>query len=232
MTTRESTDREIQAAVTDELAFTPSIDSTYINVMVNRGAVTLTGEVSTYPERREAEKAALRVRGVNSVAEQIMVRNVLGLVSDAVIAHAANEALARAADVPSDCVTVTVHHRHVTLTGNTPWQYQRYACERAVRGLHGIGGLSNEITVRPTFTPDGIHEAITAALIRSAQLEGENVSVTAVGGDVTLEGHVRTWAERHQAELAAWSAPGVTNVNNHISIGRRLERAERGPAIS
>jgi osmotically-inducible protein OsmY len=216
--TIESADKVVQAAVVDELQFTPSIDSTYITVAVNRGAVTLFGDVGTFPEKRHAERAALRVRGVNSVAEQLMVRSVWGIASDAVIANSANEALERAVDVPTGCVTATVHERHVTLTGSTPWQYQRAACARAVRALHGVAGVVNDVTVRPTFTPDGIGHAITTALMRSAQLAGHLVVVTATGGDVTLEGTVHTWAERHEAEYAAWSAPGVTNVNNHINI--------------
>lgn len=218
MTTLEDADREIRAAVMEELRFTPSIGNRPITVAVNRGAVTLSGVVDTYPEKRQAEKAALRIRGVNAVTERLTVRSTWGITSDAMIARAANEALKRAVEVPSDCVTATVDKRCVTLTGSTPWQFQRAACERAIRSLHGLSGVVNDVTVRPTFTADGISQSITAALVRSAQLEAESIVVTAQGGDVTLEGEVRTWAERHEAEQAAWSAPGVTNVNNHIAI--------------
>lgn len=215
------TDRDIQSAVIAELSWTPSVESTYIDVTVNRGAVRLSGEVDTYPEKRHAERAALRVRGVTAVAEQISVRSPVSSLTDSMIAHSANEALAHAVDVPQGCVTATVHRRQVTLTGSTPWQYQRTACARVVRTLRGVTGVVNVVEVRPTLTPDGVHHAITRALMRSAQIEGENVVVTAVGGDVTLEGRVHTWAERHEAEFAAWSAPGVSNVNNHLHIDHR-----------
>jgi osmotically-inducible protein OsmY len=221
MTTLEDADRQVQAAVMEELRFTPNVDCAHISVAVNRGAVTLSGEVDTYPEKRHAEKAALRIRGVGAVAEQLVVRSGWGIATDAVIAHAANEALQRAVDVPSGCVTATVLHRHVTLTGSTPWQHQRAACTRAVNSLHGVAGVVNAVTVSPTFTPEGIGQAISAAFVRSAQLGAANIVVTAKGGDVTLEGTLHTRAERHEAEYAAWSAPGVTNVNNHISLTDR-----------
>lgn len=218
MTTTGVTDKDVQSAVLDELKWTPSVDSSLITVEVSHGAVTLDGEVSTFPEKRQAERAALRVRGVNGVAERIAVRSLWSTGTDAVIAHQANEALAHAVDVPPGCVTATVHHRQVTLSGITPWQFQRAACLRAVRALHGVVGVINEISVRPAFTADDVHEAITAALIRSAELQGEAIVVTAAAGDVTLTGRVHTWAERHEAEQTAWSSPGVTNVNNHLMI--------------
>ena len=218
MTTLKDTDGDIRAAVTDELRFTPSVDDSHIDVAVRRGSVTLSGEVETYPEKHLAEKAARRIRGVTAVAEQLTVRSAWSVASDGVIASNANKALQSAVDVPSGCVTATVRHQRVTLTGSTPWQFQRTACARIVQSLHGVLGVTNDVTVKPAFTADGIGQAISAALVRSAQLEAEGIVVTAEGGDVTLAGEVRTWAERHEAEHAAWSAPGVTNVNNHIAI--------------
>jgi osmotically-inducible protein OsmY len=228
MTPPAVTDKDVQAAVLAELKWTPSIDSSLITVAVSHGAVTLDGEVTTFPEKRQAERAALRVRGVNGVAEQIAVRSLWSSGTDAVIARHANEALAQAVDVPAGCVIATAHHRQVTLSGTTPWQFQRAACLRAVRALHGVVGVINEINVRPAFTADDVHQAITAALVRSAAVQGEAIVVTASAGDVTLTGRVHSWAERHEAEQTAWSAPGVTNVNNHLLIdqGQPKETAD------
>jgi osmotically-inducible protein OsmY len=208
----------MRAAVIDELRSTPDIDSSLITVSVSRGAVTLNGEVSTFPEKRHAERAALRVRGVNAVAEQISVRDLWSSGTDALIAEHVNKTLAQAVDVPAGCVTATVHHRQVTLSGTTQWQFQRAACLRAVRSLHGVVSVINEIEVRLAFTVQDVHEAITAALMRRAESQGNEVVVTAADGDITLTGRVHTWAERHEAELTAWAASGVTNVNNLLLI--------------
>jgi osmotically-inducible protein OsmY len=218
MTTSGVTDGDVREAVIDELRSTPGIQSSLITVSVHRGAVTLDGEVSTFPEKRHAEQAALRVHGVNAVAEQISVRSLWSSGTDALIAEHVNKALAQAVDVPAGCVTAAVHHRQVTLSGSTPWQFQRAACLRAVGSLHGVVGVINEIEVRPAFTAADVHEAITAALLRSAELQANEVVVTAADGDITLTGRLHTWAERHEAELTAWAATGVTNVNNHLLI--------------
>lgn len=219
-TNATATDAGIRQAVIAELSWTSNLDSTFITVTVSAGAVSLAGEVDSYPEKRHAEKAALRVRGVTAVDERITVRSLWGVGSDAVLAVLANEALERTVDLPANSVTASAHHRVVTLSGAVPWQHQRVSAERAVGQVMGVIGVTNGVVLAPDATPDRVHTAIKAALMRSAELEGDRVEVTSVAGDVTLEGRVRTWAERHAAEFAAWSAPGVTNVNNHLVIDR------------
>lgn len=202
----------------DEIRWTPSINSARIGVAVDHGSVTLSGEVDSYPERLLAEKAALRVRGVTAVAEEVTVHNTWGARNDSEIAVEATDALERAVDVPSDSVKAVVRSHHITLSGEVPWHYQREAADRAVRYVRGVFGVSNSISVKPTVTPVGLKTAITAALVRNAQLEGSAITVTTDGGHITLEGAVHSWAERRQADTAAWSAPGVTNVSNHLRI--------------
>lgn len=218
--TQQITDAELKRLVTDELTWTPSVNSTHIGVAVDQGAVTLFGEVDSYPEKLAAEQAALRVRGVVAVAEEITVRR-SDAHDDAGIAQAVTRALDDAADVPPNAVKAAVHAHSIVLTGNVDWRYQRDAAARAVQYLKGVTGVTNLITVTPRVSTEGVKTAITNALLRSAQLEGRNLTVTSgPDGSVTLEGRVHSWAERRQAEHAAWSAPGVRTVHNNILIGR------------
>ena len=218
--TPQRTDAKLKTAVTEELAWgTPGVNSTHIGVAVNHGTITLSGQVDSYPEKRLAEHAVLRVRGVTAVAEEITVHTRWGDVTDTDIAREAGQALDRSVSVPDGMVTATVHNHIVTLAGQVPWHYQREAAEQAVRHLKGVTNLLNLITIRPTASAAGIKTAITAALVRGAQTDGRNTTVTAdAAGAVTLEGSVHSWSERTDAEHAAWSAPGVTDVTNRLRI--------------
>jgi osmotically-inducible protein OsmY len=210
-------DAELKGAVVEELRATPSVNSTHIGVAVTDGAVTLSGEVESYPEKALAEKAAQRVRGVTAIAEEITVRHTWGA-ADTDIAREASEALQRAVDVP-DTVKATVHDHTVTLSGVVAWQYQRAAAARAVRYLKGVRNVLDTVTIGPTAVAADIKAVIGAALVRNARIENEHITVTTdTAGVVTLEGTVHSWAERRQAEHAAWSAPGVTEVVDHLRI--------------
>lgn len=216
--TQQSKDDDLKDAVVDELAWTPSVNSTHIGVTVDHGAVTLSGEVDTFPERLAAEKAVLRVHGVTTVAEEVTVHNRWTEATDTDIAREATEALERAVDVPMDSVQAVVHDRFITLSGPVMWQYQREAAERAVRYLKGVTGVVNDITIRPSARAVGLRDALSAAFVRNAQLEVKNITILTQGGAVTLEGSVHSPAERRSADIAAWSAPGVTGVVNHLQV--------------
>jgi osmotically-inducible protein OsmY len=218
--TLHRTDAQLKAAVSEELAFgTPGVDETHIGVAVNRGAVTLSGEVESWPEKQLAEHAALRVRGVTAVAEDITVRNSWPGANDTDIAREAGEALERCIAFPVGTVTATVHEHAVTLEGQVAWQYQREAAEHAVRYLRGVVRVFNTITIKPTASKTDVKTAINAALVRTAQSEGRHITVTVdAAGHVTLDGTVHSWSERRDAEGAAWSAPGVTDVTCNLRI--------------
>jgi len=213
------TDAELKTAVTDEIAWTPGVNDTNIGVAVTDGAVTLSGEVATYPEKQLAEDAAMRIRGVIAVAEEITVRGTWQHINDTDIARQAGDALARSVRVPDGSVRASVHDHTVTLSGQVPWHYQREAAEYAVRYLNGVAMVNNTVTIHATASADSIKSAITAALMRSAQAEGSHTTVTADGaGAVILDGTVHSWSERRAAADAAWSAPGVTDVTNRVRI--------------
>lgn len=213
------TDEQIQREVLAELKWDSRLQPNEIGVAVKDGVVTLTGTVDSFVKKWAAENAAQRVRGVQAVANDIEVR-LTGddRRSDSDIAAAAARALEWDSLVPDGAVKVTVSDGWVTLRGTVEWEYQRRAAERAVRSLPGVVGVSNLITVRPRSTPDDLKQKIKDALTRSAATDAQSIEVTIDGNRVILDGTVRSWVEKHDAERVAWSAPGVTEVVNRIVV--------------
>ena len=216
------TDRRIQEDVREELGWEPSIDEAGLGVAVHDGIVTLTGEVATFGEKHRAEKAAQRVSGVRAIANDLIVKVFAGAQkSDAQIADAAATALALTLSVPGDAVKVVVRNAEVFLEGDVDCEYQRKAAERAVRDLQGIRGVINRLALKPPALGD-IKRRITTALHRNAQIDAEQIAVEVEGGRITLRGKVSSWTEKKQAERAAWAAPGVTSVQNMLSVESRI----------
>jgi osmotically-inducible protein OsmY len=210
-------DNELRRDVERELEWEPAIDERRIGVSVMDGVVTLTGQVSTYAERWKAERAVERVAGVRGVANELEVR-LAGEHSDTEIARAAVDAFKWDTAVPADRIKVSVDDGWVTLTGDVRWDFQRRAAERAVRTLPGVKGIMNLVNINPEVKPHHVKELIEATFRREAVLDAGNIEVQVDGGEVTLRGTVRSWLERHEAEKAAWSAPGVTAVHNLITV--------------
>jgi osmotically-inducible protein OsmY len=211
------TDSDLREDVLEELEWEPSVDERRIGVAVSDGIVTLSGEVTSFAEKWNAERAVERVEGVRGIANEIEVR-LAGERSDTDIAKAAADALDWNSLVPSGAVTVRVENGWVTLRGEVEHDYQRRAAERAVRYLEGVRGVTNLITVTPKVEPTDIKREIQRTFQRQATVDAENVSIEVNGSEVVLRGKVRSWAERYEAERAAWSAPGVTSVRNYITV--------------
>ena len=213
------TDVEIQQDVLAELKWDAQVQPNEIGVAVKDGVVTLTGWVDSYLKKWAAEDAAKRVRGVRAVANDIEVRLPGSSErTDADIAAAAARALEWDAFIPAGQVKVTVTKGWVTLEGEVQWQYQRQDAERVVRRLTGVKGVTNLITVKPKVSALDLKEKIEDALVRSAELDAERITVEVQGSKAILKGTVRCWAEKDEAERVAWSAPGVTSVENRITI--------------
>jgi osmotically-inducible protein OsmY len=209
-------DSQLRQDVEDELEWEPSVDERQIGVAVSDAVVTLTGAVGSLPEKWNAERAVERVSGVRGVANDIEVR-LAEERRDPEIAEAAANALQWNAMVPADRVTAEVEDGRISLTGAVDYDYQRRAAEREVRDLWGVRGVSNLITVEPQVSPKKIEAEVQRAFQRQAALDANRVAVEVAGSVVTLRGEVRSLAERRQAERAAWAAPGVSEVRNHLT---------------
>lgn len=213
------TDQEIKRDVEDELRWDPDISATDIAVSVKDGVVTLAGFVRSYSQKLAAERDVKKIKGVLGVANDLEVRLVaLSQRPDPEIARAAVSALKGELPYSHEKIKVVVKEGWVTLEGEAEWQYQRDRAETAVRRLLGVKGVSNLIQLKPSVTPSEIKSKIEDALKRSAEIDAQRISVEVSGGEITLRGTVRSWAERREAENAAWRAPGVTKVNNLITI--------------
>jgi osmotically-inducible protein OsmY len=215
----DMTDRQLQEHVQNALAWDPSIDAADIGVSVDNGVVTLRGDVKTYAEKAAAERVALAVYGAKAVANDVNVRLANGLKpSDSEIAQAIVSALQWNSLVPDKKIAVSVTNGWVKLSGPVDWEYQRSAAARAVRDLTGVVGVSNLITLEPHVNALDVKGKIEAALKRSAEVDARRINVTTADGNVTLSGNVHSWFERDQARRAAWSAPGVKQVDDRIAI--------------
>lgn len=213
------TDKQLQQSVIDELAWEPSVTSEHIGVTAREGVITLSGHVPSYWEKRAAQTAASRVKGVKAVVEEIEVKLFGGNIwADEKIAEQALLNLASDSAVPKDRVKLTVEKGWVHLIGDVDWNYQKTAADFAVHRLTGVLGVMNEIKIKPHVQAYEVREKIEKALKRVAAFDAQHISINIDGGKVTLGGKLNNWYERNLAETAAWSVPGVTQVQDKISL--------------
>jgi osmotically-inducible protein OsmY len=212
-------DSDIRRDVEDELRWDPDIDATDIAVAVNNGVVALTGFVRSYSQRTQAERDAKRVAGVVGVANDIEVRlPVIDQRPDPDIVRDAVSALKSELPYSSENIKVIAKDGKITLEGTVEWNYARERAESAVKRIRGVKGVTNSITLKPKVAAYEVRRKIEDAFRRSAEIDASRVTVEANGSEVVLRGTVKSWAEREEAERAAWAAPGVTKVDNRVTI--------------
>ncbi len=213
------TNSALQQDVIDELSYEPSLDAMNIGVVANDGVITLTGTVTSYSDRYAAEHAAERVAGVKAVADETKVDlPSLHKRNDQDIAVAALNAMSWQVLVPAGTIQVRVDAGWVTLDGTVDYNFQRTAAENAVRHLTGVIGVNNLITLKPTVSASGMKEKIESAFRRAADVDAKHIGLKVTGNKVVLSGNVSSWTERREAEHAAWSAPGVWQVENDLRV--------------
>lgn len=212
-------DYDIKRDVEDELRSDPDIDATNIAVALKAGVVTLAGFVRSFRQKRKAEEDVKHVAGVIGVANDIEVRlPIIHRRPDPDIGRDVVEAIQRELPSSWEKIKVVVEDGWIALDGDVEWQYQRARAEEAVWGVRGVKGVVNKIEVRPQVPPVEIKRRIEEALRRVAEIDSSRITVEANGSEVILRGTVQSWAERDEAERAAWRAPGVTKVDNRIRI--------------
>ncbi len=220
-------DLKLRKRVIQELEWEPAVDATHLNVDIVDGVVSLTGTVPSYAEKRAAEDAVKRVRGVRALVEGIEVKLPdESRRDDAAIAQAAAAALAWDVRVPQNRVMITVEQGSVTLDGDVDLQYQREGAERAISGLTGVIRVFNNVRVVPRVSSADVKTGVEAAFGRTAQLDARGIHVEAIGPKVILSGFVDAWREREEAERIAWAAPGVSAVENELTV-----RAQASPVM-
>jgi osmotically-inducible protein OsmY len=212
-------DTELRRRVLEELDWEPSIDASAIGVAAKDGVVTLSGTVTSYAQKKNAERAAKRVAGVKAVAEDLGIKLPGAAArSDTDIAQSVLSSLRFNVSIPHEHIQVTVEDGWVTLDGEVEWQFQKSTAENAMKYTMGVKGIINRINVKPRISAADVKTKIEGAFARRAQLDANQIKIEAVDNKVVLRGNVRTWQAKEQAEDAAWSAPGVSSVENKVVV--------------
>lgn len=213
------TDAQLQQDVMAELKWEPAVHAAQIGVEVKNGVVTLAGQVRSYTEKVNAERAAQRVNGVKALAVEIKVAlSELGKRTDGDIAESAQNILSWTSSLPADAVQVMVEGGWLTLSGDVEWQFQRQDAADSVRYLSGVTGVSNQIGIKPSVSATVVKSDIEAALKRRAAADGKAIAVDVKSGEVTLTGNVHSWSERDLATRSAWGTAGVRNVVDNMNL--------------
>lgn len=212
-------DSQIQQDVIYQLKWNPFLKVSEIGVSVKHGIVTLSGTVNSYAQKVEAEKCAKKVVGVRGIAQDIQIAvSPMIARTDAEIAESVLNALKWHSAVPDDLITVKVEDGVVTIDGELEWEYQRSSAKHVVSNLNGVTSVVDRLKLKPRASVVDVENKISAAFHRTATIDAERIAVEVAGKTAILRGKVRSYAEKEDAEDAAWSAPGISTVVNYLEL--------------
>jgi osmotically-inducible protein OsmY len=212
-------DIQIQKDVMEQLRWEPFLNASEIGVAVKNGIVTLSGQVDALAKKLAAEKAAKKIAGVKAIAEDIQIGVSPAFdKTDTEIAEAVLNALKWHSAVQEEKIKIKVEKGNVRLEGEVEWEFQRLNAENAIENLAGVRSVLNLIEIKPKLSASDIGKKINSAFHRSATIDAERIVPEVVGSKVILRGKVRSFAEKEDAETAAWNAPGVNSVESKLEI--------------
>ena len=210
---------ELQKDVQDAIKWEPLLNAAEIGVTVKDGVVTLSGIVSSYAKKMEAENAAKSVSGVKAVVEKIIIDfGEVVTIDDNKIADEILNAFKWNWDIPNNTMKVKVEDGWVTLEGVLEWNYQKEAARHSASKQLGVRGVVNEVLVRSESGDEVEKKDIELALARNWSVSTQNIMVRVSGNRVTLTGTVESLYQKDEAARIAWNAPGVWNVDNELAI--------------
>jgi osmotically-inducible protein OsmY len=213
------TNEQLQKDVQDAIKWQPLLQAAEVGVTAKDGVVSLTGIVSSFTKKLEAEKAAKGVLGVKAVVEDIHVKFANDLnKTDLDLANEVLSGMKWNWSIPNDKIQVKVEDGWVTLDGAVQWNYQRDAAKNSATDLIGVKGVINNIKVNSMSADMVEQEAIEKALSRSWMIDDHNIQVKVKGNKVVLRGAVESLFEKDEATRLAWNAPGVNEVDNELAV--------------
>jgi osmotically-inducible protein OsmY len=212
-------DSQIKQDVLAELKWNAEVDDTKIGVTVTNGAVALTGHVPTYRQKNAAKQAVKRVNGVLSLVDNVDVQlESTHRMTDEGLAERIANVLKWNVSVPGNPIKAEVKNGLVTVTGEVEWQYQRANILKNIEHVSGVVNIFDQITLKPRASATDVQHRIKDALQRHADIEASKITVLALNGTVTLSGEVESLEEMERVEDAAWAAPGVLKVVDHLRV--------------
>lgn len=214
------TDEQIQAAVTRAFKMDPRLLSYSPQVKVEKGAVTLTGDVGTLAAKEAGERDARHTIGVRKVDNRLRVRWAEKPPTDEQIANFTRAALKRDPYVERHNIIVECRNAHVALYGIVDTEFEKTHTKWITGCQNGVVHVADYLAVRKQWVPKSdavIDAALKDKLAWSFVDPGNQVTATVEDGVAILRGTVDTWSMWQMAIDLALEA-GARRPHNLIAV--------------